>query len=233
MIDLKKISKEQLLEGMNLALKNARSLLKEAELLVHHNAYARAFALGTLSIEEVGKVVFLTMSFHRDFLEAKKKDVDKFWKWYSSHRAKVDFFEHFYLRKWKSVLYVHKRKHNTKSEGDSESFRRFMNKIGTIYSYMGEVRVSSISELKLKCFYSDIDRKTLKFCTPPHVPKKVVQALLFLTKSHIRDGENLRNVFRRAKSDRISEEIMVEMFKSTGIVELGKLARELSLAYDK
>lgn len=115
-VDFRKIPKGKLLQGMNLALKNSRSLLKEAQLLAEHNFYSRACVLSVLSIEEAGKVVFLTMCFHKDKFDMSQKDMNKFWKFWSTHEAKAAFFEDYVATKWRTVLYVRKRRHDKEIE---------------------------------------------------------------------------------------------------------------------
>ena len=93
MIKIKKISKKQLLRGMNLALSNARSLLREAKLLLANKAYSRGFVFGVLALEEAGKVVFLTLCYHDDRFRLPQKEVKNFTKLFSQHQVKIAFFE--------------------------------------------------------------------------------------------------------------------------------------------
>src|SRR5579875_191933 len=67
---LRRMSKSALLQGMNLCLRNARSLLREAEVLAQARAMSRAFMLAVLVQEEAGKVVLLTLMSHGDRSEA-------------------------------------------------------------------------------------------------------------------------------------------------------------------
>ena len=78
MLNIKKITKKQLLKGMNIALRNSRSLLREANLLLKYKAYERATALAVLSLEETGKVVFFMFCYHDNRLSASQKTISKF-----------------------------------------------------------------------------------------------------------------------------------------------------------
>jgi len=222
MVDLRKVSKKQFLHGMNLALQNARSLAKEAELLAKNKAYSRAFALGVLSLEEAGKVVFLTMCFHGDRFKEEQKIVNRLWKLYSSHQAKIDFFEDFCRTKWKQVLYVRKPKHDNETTDDYNMTRPLEKAMVDVARYIGKVKLSSFAQLKLKCLYVDIDEKTLNFQPPLQVPYRIVKGLILLAKNHIRDAEKLRDTFRRAKTDQISDDIMALMFKREILKELSE-----------
>lgn len=59
MTDLKSISEEEIKKGIYLIFDNSKLLITEGDLLLKNKAYARAFALYQLSIEEIGKVQLL------------------------------------------------------------------------------------------------------------------------------------------------------------------------------
>jgi len=226
MIDLRKVSKKQFITGMNLALKNARSLLREAQVLAERRASSRSAALAILSLEESGKVVFLTICSHSDRLETNQKTLNRILKRYKDHQMKVDFFESWYKRKWRGALYVRKRKHDDENE---ENYKRdvvpLLKAIQTAYRYLKSMNLRSLTELKLKCLYVDIDERTHKFLSPCEVPSNVVKGLLLIAKSQIEDAGKLRDTFRRAKTDQISEEIIDLMFEPE---MKQKLLRDLS-----
>lgn len=220
MINLKEFSKKQLLQGMNLALKNARLLLKEAKLLANNKAYSRAFALGVLSLEEVGKVVFLTLYYHEDRFTLSEKDNKKFCKLFSSHPAKISFFEDFNARKWMSFLYVRKRKHQKGTyKSRKEVIKPLIKAYTDIYTYLRSVKLSSVNELKLRCFYVDCSNKKLNFHIPYSPPPKVIKGLLLLVKCHIEAAAELRDTFRRARTSDISEQVYITMFKDYDLRE--------------
>jgi len=222
MVDLRKISKKQFLVGMNLALKNARSLVREAELLAKHRAHSRAFGLGILSLEEAGKVVFLVMCSCADRFKEEQKTLNKLWKLYSSHKAKIAFFEDFYRVKWKQVLYFRKRKHKKESEKDRKEMRLFEKATVDVANYLKRVKLSSFARLKSKCFYVDIDRKTLDFHPPYQVPHNVAKGLILLAKGHIKDAEKLRDTFRRTRTEQLSDDIIALMFKREFLEQLSQ-----------
>ena len=214
MANLRKISKSQFLQGMNLALRNARSLLREAEFLAKRRAFSRASALAVLSLEESGKVIFLTVCSHGDRFHASQKALSRLWKRYRDHQTKLHFFESWYGRKWRGVLHVRKRKHHDETE---ESYKRevqpLLKAVRKVYTYIRSMKLHSVAQLKLKCLYADMDEKTHDFLLPPKVPASVVKGLLLIAKSQIDDVAKLRDTFRRAKTDQISEDIINLMFE--------------------
>ena len=199
---------------MNLALKNARSLLREAKLFTERRAYSRAAVLAILSLEESAKVVFLTICSHSDRLDADQKTLNRIWKQYKDHQTKIDFFESWYRRKWRGALYICKRKHYDETEENYiTEVVPFLNAIKTVYGYIKSTNLSSLAELKLKCLYVDIDEKTHDFSLPYKIPYKVVKGLMLMAKSQIEDASKLRDVFRRGRADQISNDIITLMFK--------------------
>ena len=60
------IPKKVAVGGMTLCLRNARVLLRQARIL----SYRATFVLVALSLEETGKVPFLTVAAHKDWLHA-------------------------------------------------------------------------------------------------------------------------------------------------------------------
>jgi len=221
MLNIKKIKKEQLLKGMNLALHNSRSLLREANLLIKYKAYERALALTVLSLEETGKVVFLMLCYHKDRHSAPQKNISLYLNLYKNHDAKISFFNGYYGSRWKLWLYHRKRKHIKKKD---RAIIALIKARTDVYDYLSKMGLSSITELKLKCFYTDIctDKKNLHLPYKP--PTKVVKGLMLLAKNHIKDAEQLRNTFRRAKTSDIIEELSMFMLRK---LELKKLNKEL------
>jgi len=202
------ITKKQLLQGMNLALKNARRLLKEANILYQRKAYSRAFVLAVLALEEAGKVVFLTLCFSEERFEAPERIIKRFWRLYSSHTAKVAFFEDYNGSKWKSVLYVRKRKHEETRKFFQKVVKPLMRAIKDVYTYLEKVGISSIGELKLKCLYVDVSESDLNFKLPYDIPPKVAKGMILIAENQISDTSTLRDFFRRAKTGRLSDDIL-------------------------
>jgi AbiV family abortive infection protein len=79
-----KLSAHKIAEGINAAIKNAKRLADDAELLFENKKYPSAAGLAILSIEESGKVSILRgLSIARD-----GKDLKASWKEYRSHTSK-------------------------------------------------------------------------------------------------------------------------------------------------
>lgn len=68
---LDSFDKSQLMELRVVALKNARELLSEAQLLVENGHYARGYFLGVACIEEVGKANSAASAAGRDLANIK------------------------------------------------------------------------------------------------------------------------------------------------------------------
>lgn len=79
-----KLSANNVAEGINTALQNAKRLADDAEILLINKRYPSAASLAILSIEESGKVSILReLSVARD-----DKDLKESWKRYRSHTKK-------------------------------------------------------------------------------------------------------------------------------------------------
>lgn len=219
-VNMRMIIKKQLLQGMNFALKNARKLLKEANILYQRRAYSRAFVLAVLALEEAGKVVFLTLCFSEEGFETPERTIRKFWRLYSSHIAKIAFFEDYNGSKWKSVLYVRKRKHDETAEFYKKVIMPLMDAIKDVYGYLEEVGISSIGELKLKCLYVDVSENNLNFKLPCDIPPKVAKGMILIAENQISDTSILRDSFRRAKTNRLSDDILAIMVSDQEIREI-------------
>jgi AbiV family abortive infection protein len=101
------VPKRALLSGMNLCLRNARALLKEAEMLARGGAASRVFALAVLAQEEAGKVVLLTLMSHGDRATADNKMLRALERAFVSHAWKLTLLAE---GAWKSTLYLRRRK---------------------------------------------------------------------------------------------------------------------------
>lgn len=79
-----KLSAEQIVKGINCAIRNSMRLLQDAESLCHNNRYPSAVALAILAIEEASKVSLL-----RGLAVARSiEDVRDSWKEYRTHTRK-------------------------------------------------------------------------------------------------------------------------------------------------
>ncbi len=141
---------------MNFALKNARKLLREANILFQRRAYRRAFGLAVLALEEAGKKVIMPL----------------------------------------------------------------MDAIKDAYDYLEEAGISSIGELKLKCLYVDISENNLNFKFPYDIPPKVAKGMILITENQISNTSILRDSFRRAKTERLSDDILAIMVRNQEIREI-------------
>jgi AbiV family abortive infection protein len=79
-----RLSPEQIAAGMNAAMRNAKRLYADAELLLQAGRFPTACSIAVLSIEEAGKVAILRrLSLARDDQKAKE-----IWREYRDHQAK-------------------------------------------------------------------------------------------------------------------------------------------------
>lgn len=134
-----KLTLQQIVEGINAVMSNARSLYQDAVLLLEHRRFPRAASLAILSIEEVGKTIIL----RRMALTEDQDNIDGLWKEFTRHHAKNV-----------PAAFV-----NRLLAGD-RTFREMNVSLG---NKGGEC--SSIDQLKQLGFYVDCD-KTIRWLTP-------------------------------------------------------------------
>lgn len=79
-----RLTPQQIAEGMNAALNNAKRLLADAELLMQESRYPSATALAILAIEEAGKNAIL----RRMATASNDEDIKGAWRDYRSHKEK-------------------------------------------------------------------------------------------------------------------------------------------------
>ena len=211
---LRTMPKGELLRGMNLCLRNARSLLREARLLAQAGARKRAVALAVLAMEEAGKVVLLTLGSHSDRAAASNQTLKDLGKVFRSHNTKVALVAE---RSWKNVLYVRRRKH---VNPPASSIRRMIGDYKRVLDLLGATGAEDEAALKLRAMYVDIDNARGRFRAPVEVSSADCSALLRIARSGTRDAERLRNTFRRAGTDRLTEDIMGLMMKSSDLQAL-------------
>lgn len=92
---------------MNLTLQNASGLLREAEMLLAAKKYTRAFAIGALALEEIGKGCFSRGCGRSWWSQCAQETLRQFWRQFTHHAAKTSFLLGY---RWKEVLYVRRRK---------------------------------------------------------------------------------------------------------------------------
>lgn len=79
-----KLSAEQIVEGMNAAVRNARRLADDAKIMLDSSRYPTAVALAILSIEETGKLPIL----RGIAVESDDYTLQRKWKTYRNHQKK-------------------------------------------------------------------------------------------------------------------------------------------------
>ncbi len=204
---LRRMSKKQLLQGMNLCLRNARSLLKEAELLARAGARRRALALGVLAKEEAGKVVLLTVVSHSDRTTASKETLKDLARVFRRHDSKLALLAD---RSWKGVLYVRRRKLPTVPRS---SIQQLIRAHRSVIDFLDASKTQNEGELKLRALYVDVDTPGRRFRAPLDVPRGVLRGMLQIARSGIEDAGRLRDSFRRARTDALADAIISRMTK--------------------
>jgi AbiV family abortive infection protein len=209
--------KGELLRGMNLCLRNARTFLKEANLLAKANLRQRAFVLAALAMEEIGKLVLLTLMSHRDRATASDKTLnDLLYKVFYKHNSKIALQAG---GRWKGVLYVRRKKHVDPPESQ---IRQLLRAHGRLFDFLDAANVKDVAELKLRALYVEIDRSKGQFLPPLNIPRGFLSAFLYLAGSETKDAARLRNTFRRARTDSLAEEIITRITKSYDLMALLK-----------
>ena len=79
-----KLSLQQIVEGINIVMNNARNLYLDAVLLLENGRFPRAASLAILSLEECGKATILRMMALTD----NQNEIDTLWKDFSRHHSK-------------------------------------------------------------------------------------------------------------------------------------------------
>jgi len=209
------MSKPELLRGMNLCLNNARSLLREADLLARAGARKRAVALAVLAIEETGKVVLLTLASHPERSTASKALTKTFY----SHDAKTALLAE---QSWKGVLYVRRRKHATVPRS---AIQQWIGAYKSVDEFLTATKTQDEAKLKLRALYVDID-KAGRFRPPIEIPSGVFSGLLRIARAGIRDAARLRDTFRRTRTDNLADDIINQMTKSSVLREASAYFRE-------
>jgi AbiV family abortive infection protein len=80
-----RLNTDQLANGIQLCVTNAKALIEEAELLFQNGRYSRAFSLTILAFEEMGKIPMLVRAACYD---NRDDDWAKFWKDFVRHKSK-------------------------------------------------------------------------------------------------------------------------------------------------
>jgi AbiV family abortive infection protein len=134
-----KMTKGVLLSGMNLCLRNARALRKEAEMLARGGAGSRAFVLAVLAQEEAGKVVLLTLMPHGDRATADNRTLRTLERAFVSHDSKLALLME---GAWRAVLYLRRRKkaHAPVSPEVRAAFKNHK----TLYDFVGNDGLSPV-----------------------------------------------------------------------------------------
>ena len=209
MTNIEKISKKQILQGMNRTLKNSGNLLEEAKCLLARKAYSRSVVLAALSLEEIGKMIILAMCFHKDTSATSNKFSKKLLRLFSSHKAKTFFLEDNYGNIWKNVLDIHRRESTSRTK---KSIRKKIKPLGKAHKevngYLKKMHLQSIAELKLKCLYVDYDKSTLELHLPYKVPSKVAKSLILIVERDIEEASELKDAFRKPTSSSLSKDIL-------------------------
>ena len=205
---LRRLTRRETLRGMNLALVGARSLLGEARLLKRHGATSRAIALTILSMEETAKVVFLTLFSNPERQSLNQRSLRRLWRIFSSHDGKINLLMD---GTWKSILYVRKR---ARAKGAKDHAVRLLQDFAALDRYLQAGHVTTLTKLKERCLYLDIDPRSAFFVSQFRVPRRITSALVHLAESNIKDAMVLRDSFRRSRTNSLSEAILTVMTRS-------------------
>ena len=139
-----------------------RFLLSEAKLLVQHNATSGSAALAILSMEEAGKVVFLTLLSNPERQSLSRRSLQRFRTIFYSHDGKINLLTH---PAWKSILYVRRR--SRPREVDAY-IRRLVQAWALLHSYLQDEGFNTFTKFKERCLYLDIDAHSALFL--PQLP---------------------------------------------------------------
>jgi AbiV family abortive infection protein len=165
-------------------------------------------------MEEVAKVVFLTLSSNPERQTLSGRGLRRLWRIFISHEGKINLLTH---PTWRSVLYVRKR---VRTRGNRKQARRLTQDWAAVDGYLDAMHFSTFTKLKERCLYLDIDQRSAFFVPQLRVPNAVVSALLRLADSNIKDTMALRDSFRRSRTNSLSDDILNVMTRSQVLNEL-------------
>ena len=195
---VKPSQKRAVLTGMNLALENARSLLKDARILLRHRRPNASFALTVLAMEEAGRVLYLTL------VPDPKLCRDLF----TRHPERLRLI---LAPDWKTVFLV--RRHKLPEPGARPRVR-LRRATAELARYFGRHRgsgpgfsVRGMLELRDCCLRSDPARPEGDMLWPNGLPHRIASAGLAVAVAELDDLSRLRDVYRRGLVTRLSEQI--------------------------
>ena len=190
--------KRAVLAGMNLALENARSLLKDARILLRHRRTNGAFALGVAAVEEAGRVLYLCMVPHP------KRCLNLF----ARHPERL----HLVLTPdWQAIFRI--RHHKLPGPDDRMRVKR-RRASAELARYLGRgprdgtgFSVRAVLDLRDRCLRSEPDHVRGSDLWPNGLPRRVASAGLTVVEAEIDALSRLRDVYRRGLVSRLSEQL--------------------------
>jgi|GEM_PF-3925162 len=221
------LEKKVYLAGMNLAVRNARALLRSASLLKGGSANRLASVLSILAIEEASKVVLLVICSHPDSNSASLKTREMLGTHFRKHSSKLWLLDTYYGSSWKGVLYA--RKHRRRASEDrtaAQQYRELLESYKDVYSFLKRKRIESLAAFKLRCLYTEILPDGSGFAGPEVVPTSIRSSLLNIAEAHLDDARSLRDSFRRSRTAALPEAIADSMLRD---VDLYALAHQLGI----
>lgn len=164
---MKKLLLREIELGRTKALKNARALIKDAEILFKARRYPRSLALAHLACEELGKIMMLASIGIESRLG--NANWNKFWKRFRNHKEKT-----------KNILGIDYMMSPIKSDdSDVEEYEKDITE-----------RFLEFENLKFKAIYSDYSYKA--FHSPDEIVKRdIALAFLKLAKNRFRVVEKI------------------------------------------
>jgi AbiV family abortive infection protein len=199
---------------MALALRNAKGLVTDAELLARARRYRRAFALSALALEEVGKVVWLTLLSHSSHLELSERQVRGLWRQFRAHEIKTALALH---TAWRSVLYVRGLKRRRaidvrRVQYGRRQYRRLWRARVAVENALEATGSKEIEDMKLRCLY--VDYRGNRFVGPVAVTSTAARSITLIAEFAIRDAAKLRDSFRHSNTNDLPDAIYTVMFRS-------------------
>lgn len=191
---MKSLSLEQIKIARQNALKNANSLVKEAEALFNIGSYPRVVFLSHIAGEEIAKHIMLTSTLVR-LIAGKGINWKKFWKRLTSHKEKLEL-----------VLFMEDTYLDKPSQDNLEKYFEDLRE-----------QAKKIDRFKQKSLYCDFTEEI------PHSPselidKEIAKNALGWAKGRIRFFTTMENEFQKREIlDKLTEKTIKELAKKIGV----------------
>jgi AbiV family abortive infection protein len=178
-------------KGHELSLKNARSLVEEAKILLAANKQSRSLALALLGYEEYGKAAFLAKIFFEASSvneERYKKSKKKLISIFTGHPPKIRAAATIYEKARAEQLLVERGKSYEEARREAAKFYDTNKKLNK--------SIGDLNKLKQNCIYVQKMNGEIRFNPPVNPRKKIVKSYTDKIEYLIAESEEAVNTLK-------------------------------------